>query len=214
MFKHKSDEEKRVAIQVGEERNRLFNEKLALERTLKREKRNSKTRATEKDSMTPEASKELLMLKKIEIQRAKADEKKRNLVVKAKAEEGKIERYGRLILKESVGTKTVRLYSKGFVSISGLFTSEKPVEKLIAVSLRSNLSKKTGIGRAAAFVATGGINLVATGNTRGDLYLSITTSKTVHLIHSDGSSSSDRKSFPKVEATALAIIDNPGAFED
>jgi len=232
MFNRKTEEEKRIAFEVGEERNRLFNEKLAKDRQRKNEKL-GKVSQTKEIRDRPISERETKVIQAIEERKAqfnegrvdarlakeerkieKEDRKRKKKVDETLSEAEKLKNYGALVLEAGPGTKTVRLYSKGYVSISGLFSAEKTPEKLIAVSLRSNAAKKTGLGRAVTAVATGGANIVLSGNTRGDLYLSITTNKTVHLIHSDRPQAREMKSFAKVEAAALALIQNPGAFDE
>lgn len=232
MFKRKSEEEKQIAFEAGQERNRLFNEKLAAERQRKKEK-SGKVGQTKAIRGRPINEREAEVHQAIEERKAqfsegradthlakeerkieKEERKLRKKEDQALAESKTLKSFGTLVLDVSPGPKRVRLYSKGYVSISGLFSSEKTPEKLIAVSLRSNAAKKTGLGRAVTAVATGGANIVLSGNTRGDMYLSITTDKTVHLIHSDRPQASEMKRFAKVEAMALALIQNPGAFEE
>jgi hypothetical protein len=90
--------------------------------------------------------------------------------------------HGHLVAEALFARKSVRLYSGGYVRISGPFSkANAPFEKLLGISGSADVSKKTGLGRSVAFVLTGGINLLSP-NKRGDLYLSIFTEKQSHSL--------------------------------
>ena len=81
--------------------------------------------------------------------------------------------YGRLVMSSTFAARTIRLYSNGYVQI-GIFAKNASFEKLLGISGSANVAKKTGIGRAAGALLTGGANLL-TSNKRGDVYLTIIT---------------------------------------
>jgi hypothetical protein len=76
----------------------------------------------------------------------------------------------------------LRLYSKGFASIGGVFKESLP-EKLIGLNIDVQTAKKTGPGRLVAGVLTSGANLLLTGNVRGDIYVNVQTDKGFRSIH-------------------------------
>ena len=81
--------------------------------------------------------------------------------------------YGRLVMSSTFAARTIRLYSNGYVQI-GIFAKNASFEKLLGISGSANVAKKTGIGRSAGALLTGGANLL-TSNKRGDVYLTIIT---------------------------------------
>lgn len=84
------------------------------------------------------------------------------------------------------GSKYVTIYSKGFVSVSsGMGVFKGQVEELLDISGETDINKKTGLGRAAGAVLTGGFSLIASPNQRGNLYLTITTNLQVHSLFSE-----------------------------
>jgi ribosomal protein L7/L12 len=76
-------------------------------------------------------------------------------------------------MSSTFAARTIRLYSNGYVQI-GIFAKNASFEKLLGISGSANVAKKTGIGRAAGALLTGGANLL-TSNKRGDVYLTIIT---------------------------------------
>jgi hypothetical protein len=81
--------------------------------------------------------------------------------------------YGRVVADERFGGRRVRIFSNGYIQLSRL--GPGPYQKLLRIEDDFSIQKKTGPGRAAAGVATLGMNFLATGNKRGDLYLTIVT---------------------------------------
>lgn len=81
--------------------------------------------------------------------------------------------YGTVVADERFGGRRVRIFSNGYVQLSRLGSG--PYQKLLRIEDDFNIQKKTGPGRTAAGVATLGMNFLATGNKRGDLYLTIVT---------------------------------------
>lgn len=112
--------------------------------------------------------------------------------------------YGKEISRDVLGGKIVKFYDKGYVSVSAWGGGEP--EKLIDVTATADVSKKTGLGRAVVGVATVGLNIGATSNMRGDIYVSIVTEKTTHMIHVTPPSESSVKTARKIEATGKGLI--------
>ena len=91
-----------------------------------------------------------------------------------------IEMYGRQVAGEMLTMGTVRIYEKGFVSVGGLFMGRGNFEKLKSFEVfDNNMTKKTGFGRGATAILTGGLNLISP-NTRGNLIVTIVTDANVH----------------------------------
>lgn len=80
-------------------------------------------------------------------------------------------------------------------------------ERLLAIEATSDVSKKTGLGRGTAAVATLGVNLIVTSNRRGDAYLTIRTDRKTHVLHVDSPSASDLKSAKGLEVAGRSLID-------
>jgi hypothetical protein len=92
----------------------------------------------------------------------RAEEKAERQRVKRALELSNRESYGELVIESVCAGKTVRMYSKGYVRISGFFGSNVPYEKLLGISASADIAKKTVIGRGVVAVATLGSNLLYT----------------------------------------------------
>lgn len=147
----------------------------------------------------PEKDKKTLSAEKKE-QRAKDKQlKKDDRERKAGAD---LEQYGREILSEMVGLKTVKFYEKGFTKVGML----GDFEKLIGIEgSADNLQKKSAAGRAAGFVFTGGLNMLGS-NKRGDLLITITTDKNVHTLHVDAPYEHDLKSHHRIVSVGKSLL--------
>jgi hypothetical protein len=97
------------------------------------------------------------------------------------AQEAKeLEMYGRQVAAEMLTMGTIRIYEKGYVRVGGLFMNGGDFEKLKSFEVfNNNLTKKTGLGRGAAALVTGGLNLLSP-NTRGNIIVTIVTDSNVH----------------------------------
>lgn len=111
---------------------------------------------------------------------------------------------GRVLARERLNTKQVTIYQNGFVKVSGLL-SEGSAERLLSISATADITKKTGLGRAAAAVMTGGYNLMAS-NMRGDAYLVIATDRTTHTLHTEVPDAAFLKKIKALEAAGLAAL--------
>lgn len=135
---------------------------------------------------------------------AKEKEKAAKIAEKNRLEAEHLNKYGRVVVTEMCGMKKVWLYEKGFVAF-GLIKAGVP-EKLLDISGNADVTKKSGIGRAAGAAFTMGANLVLSPNKRGDLYLAITTNVRTHMIHMSPPSESDMKAMHKLISAGQAIL--------
>lgn len=139
----------------------------------------------------------------------RADEQKVREEVKIAKEKRELELYGRKILEETCAGKLVRIYDKGFVRVSGvLFKDGAVFEKLRAISSSADVAKKTALGRTIMAGATMGLNLVTTPNKRGDMYLTINTDKTTHMLHMSPPSERELKAMHRITTAGQGIMDS------
>jgi ribosomal protein L7/L12 len=126
------------------------------------------------------------------------------------------ERYGQMVIEEMFAGKVVRIYDKGYVRVSGVFLgkNEAIFELLKGISSSADVTKKTGLGRTAGFVVTGGLNTLLTSNKRGDMYLTIYTDRTTHMLHSDPPTERDMKAMHKLATVGRSILESSGAEQD
>jgi hypothetical protein len=93
--------------------------------------------------------------------------------------------YGTVVANESFGLYKVRIFSDGYIQISkGLGLFKGSIEKLLEIEGESQITKKSALGRGLAGVVTLGKNQLAP-NQRGNLILTITTDKVVHVLIED-----------------------------
>jgi hypothetical protein len=93
--------------------------------------------------------------------------------------------YGTVVANESFGLYKVRIFSDGYIQISkGLGLFKGSIEKLLGIEGESQITKKSALGRGLAGVVTLGKNQLAP-NQRGNLILTITTDKVVHVLIED-----------------------------
>ena len=136
----------------------------------------------------------------------KEQEKAKRLQEREERAADELASYGRMVAVEVFGMHTVRIYDKGFVRVSGiLFGSNTGFEQLISIEASSDVSKKSGAGRGAAALMTGGLSL-ASSNKRGDVYLTITTDATTHVLHEDPPTATNLKQVKRLEAAGLAVL--------
>ncbi len=124
-------------------------------------------------------------------------------------EKRELELYGKKIIEEACAGKLVRIYDKGFVRVSGVFLKDGAVfEKLRAISSSADVAKKTALGRTIMAGATMGLNLVTTPNKRGDMYLTITTDKTTHMLHMSPPTERELKAMHKIATAGQGVLDS------
>lgn len=120
------------------------------------------------------------------------------------------ETFGKVICEGLFGLNTIKIYDKGFVSFDS--QTKKSPEKLLAFEATDNISKKTGVGRSVATIASTlatpfpMFNLLSP-NQRGDIYLVITTDKQVKTIHTSLVYQDSIKKAKELHATAAKVIE-------
>jgi hypothetical protein len=116
-------------------------------------------------------------------------------------------KYGEVSVAATFGGQRVTIYRKGFVTVGniiGMFAGEP--QELLEISGSTEITKKSGVGRAVGAVFTAGANLIASENQRGNIYLSIATSKTAHSLMSGSGSRWDIENMGKLVAAGKAAI--------
>jgi hypothetical protein len=112
------------------------------------------------------------------------------------------EKLGREVASERFWTTKIRIWENGYVKVGW-----GAVEELLYIEYSDNFTKKTGVGRSAAAVLTGGVSLFAP-NERGDAFLTVSTpsgSKVLKVGSSDANDSVGRAG-RALEATGRAVI--------
>lgn len=94
-----------------------------------------------------------------------------------------LDQAGNLVVSEVFGGKTVAIYRNGYVRVAMFMRESVKFEKLIGIETSADITKKTGAGRAAGAVMTGGMNLLSS-NKRGDVYLTVVTDENVYALRS------------------------------
>lgn len=130
---------------------------------------------------------------------------KKQQKVRAKADQQAAEEAlaGRQVASEVFGGKTVKIYQKGYVRV-GMF-GKGPLEQLTSIEASSDVTKKTGVGRTAMAAMTLGANL-ATSNKRGDVYLTIVTDRTTHVLHEDPPTDRNLKASKTLEGAGRGVL--------
>ena len=117
------------------------------------------------------------------------------------------ETYGSKVADAVFGMRTVRIYEKGFVRIClPLFESRAKFERLLSIESSADVSKKSGVGRATGALLTGGLNVIAASNKRGDVYLTIATDAQTHVLHEDPPTASNMKIAKRLEAVGRGVL--------
>jgi len=118
--------------------------------------------------------------------------------------------YGNRVASEGFGNYQIKIFSDGYIQISkglGLFKGQ--VEKLLQIECEAQITKKTGLGRGIAGIVTLGANQMVP-NQRGNLILTVTTDKEVHVLMVDFPTPDYIKSMNKLVAVGKSVI-NKGA---
>ena len=132
--------------------------------------------------------------------------------LKRELDEKNQDNFGKLVIEGVCAGKTVRIYSNGYVRVSGFFGGSTPYEKLLGISASADVSKKTAIGRGVVAAATLGANLLYTSNKRGDMYLAISTDRNTHMLHMSPPTERDMKAMHKLATAGQAILDSVGSL--
>ena len=91
--------------------------------------------------------------------------------------------YGSEVVSRPFATKKITIYSQGFVRVdTGAGAFKGKVEKLLDIFGETDITRKTGLGRAAGAVLTAGANVLLSPGQRGNVYLTITTDRDTHSI--------------------------------
>jgi hypothetical protein len=121
--------------------------------------------------------------------------------------------YGTVVANESFGLYKVRIFSDGYIQISkGLGLFKGSIEKLLEIEGESQITKKSALGRGLAGVVTLGKNQLAP-NQRGNLIMTITTDKVVHVLIEDLPQKQWIVSMNKLVAVGKSVIKKGAAPE-
>lgn len=91
--------------------------------------------------------------------------------------------FGSVVASKPFATKRITIYSQGFVRVdSGMGAAKGSVEKLLDIFGETDITRKSGLGRAAGAVLTAGANVLLSPGQRGNVYLTITTDRDTHSI--------------------------------
>lgn len=90
----------------------------------------------------------------------KAEEKAYRAQLREETVAAEREAYGAVFEQASFGGKTVYLYDKAYVRVSGIVRAGE-VEKLVAIEASADVTKKSGLGLGVAFAMTGGLNALS-----------------------------------------------------
>jgi hypothetical protein len=113
---------------------------------------------------------------------------------------------GLSILDLPFGSYSVEIFKNGFVRVYSAYGFKKTrIEKLIDIDCESQLTKKTGLGRALGASVTLGMNMAAPGQ-RGNLILTITTDADIHVLTHNVPFDHDIENMHKIVSTGKAII--------
>lgn len=137
---------------------------------------------------------------------AKQDKARRNALEAAELQE----KCGDVVISSTFKTSVITIYSKGYVSVSGgmgLFKGTP--EKLQGIDFVADITKKSGLGRGAAAVLTGGLNLLSS-NKRGDAYLTIVTDRTTHSLRVEAPYATDMKNGHAIAPAGQALLNASG----
>lgn len=137
---------------------------------------------------------------------AKQEKARRNAIEAAELQE----KCGDVVISSTFKTSVITIYSKGYVSVSGgmgLFKGTP--EKLQGIDFVADITKKSGLGRGAAAVLTGGLNLLSS-NKRGDAYLTIVTDRTTHSLRVEAPYATDMKNGHAIASAGQALLNASG----
>jgi hypothetical protein len=123
-----------------------------------------------------------------------------------KALNAKIENYGDIVARGTIGTSGVYIYSKGYVEVTGMLTAMAPT-RLLGISSSVNVKKKNLAGRTLGSAVTLGANVVFSPGTKGSAYLTLVTESGTQVISTSMPRESDVRSIMTLEAAGQAVID-------
>ena len=137
----------------------------------------------------------------------KEEKAKQEKAAKAKEKADMLQNYGNVSAEGSFGLKYITIYSKGYVRVSNFFKRDSGgVEKLLEIFGESDITKKSGPGRAVGAILTSGANLLMSPNQRGNIYLTITTNVKTHSLIKDLPQKSELKAMNALVTAGKAAI--------
>lgn len=113
---------------------------------------------------------------------------------------------GESVLSLLFGSHNVELFKNGFVKVSSVYgLRNRGIERIIDIQGESQLTKKTGLGRALAATVTLGANM-ASPSQRGNLIVTITTETDIHVLIHNVPFDHDIENMNKIVSTGKAVI--------
>jgi hypothetical protein len=116
-----------------------------------------------------------------------------------------VKKYGSVTAEGIFSIHKVTIYSMGYVKVGGIFGGGS-IEKLLDIFGESDITKKTGLGRTATAILTGGINLALLPNQRGNVYLSVSTPSKTHSLMKELPTEHDLRLMNKLVSAGKAAI--------
>jgi hypothetical protein len=114
-------------------------------------------------------------------------------------------KYGTVTAEGVFSFTKITVYSLGFVKVGSMFGGGS-IQKLLDIFGESDITKKTGLGRAATAILTFGINLTLLPNQRGNVYLTISTPSKTHSLMLEMPRESDLRLMNKLVSAGKAAI--------
>lgn len=134
------------------------------------------------------------------------DDKAQKAAALAAVVADEVERYGTCVYDGMFGSKTVRIYDKGYVRVAFLaLGSRAPFERLIDIETSVDVQKKTGVGRAVGAAFTLGVNL-ASSNKRGDIWITVITDGRTHMLHEDPPNAFNIAQAKKISGIGQSVV--------
>jgi hypothetical protein len=112
--------------------------------------------------------------------------------------------YGRAVIERLFGGKRVGIYEFGYVRVDGGLL-RGPYRRLVEIEASSSIQKKSGMGRGAGALLTGGVNLLSS-NTRGDVYLTIVTELGTEVLQASPPSKSSLATAKELETHGKRVL--------
>jgi hypothetical protein len=116
-----------------------------------------------------------------------------------------VKKYGSVTAEGIFSIHKVTIYSMGYVKVGGIFGGGS-IQKLLDIFGESDITKKTGLGRTATAILTGGINLALLPNQRGNVYLSVSTPSKTHSLMKELPTEHDLRLMNKLVSAGKAAI--------
>lgn len=120
---------------------------------------------------------------------------------KWKAEAAELEKsFGECLVSAMFDVHVISVFKGGYIRVGS-----KTPERLLDIIGESEVNKKTGIGRGAAALVTGGFSLLSPSQ-RGNLYLTITTDQDVHVLTDTKPTTMAIQAMHNIVANGKAVI--------